>query len=370
MELFFTLAHTAISFIIIISLIVFIHEFGHYLAARLCGVKIDAFSIGFGKELFGWSDKTGTRWKVCLIPMGGYVKMYGDATEASTPDMSRLETMSDAEKRISFHYKTLWQKAIIVAAGPFANFLLAIVIFTGLIMTNGLDTTEPVVGTVMEGSAGEAAGLQPNDRILTIDGKQVGNFNHIVRLIATNLGEEVTLKVERQGQVLDVTLIPKMEEYEDALGNKASRPLIGITSQKLTSDNVNIFQAIGESVKRIYQMIDMSVEFIGQMITGNRSAEELKGPLGIAELSGKATQQDFATILWFMALLSVNLGFVNILPIPPLDGGHLLFYALEGARGRPLAEKFQEWGYKIGLVFILSLMGFTLFNDFKQIVFG
>lgn len=361
--------HTALSFIVILSIIVFIHEFGHYLAARLCGVKIDAFSIGFGKELFGWTDKADTRWKVCIAPLGGYVKMYGDATEASTPDAEKLEEMSDEEKKISFHYKALWQKAIIVAAGPLANFLLAIVIFSSLIFTNGLDTTEPVVGTVVEGSAAEAAGIQMDDRIVSIDGEEVNTFNQISRKIATNLGEPIELEIERLGSLLTITLTPQMDEYEDALGNKVERPLIGISTKKLTSKDVNVFEALGESVKRTYGMIEMSLGFMGQIITGDRSAKELKGPLGIADLSGKAAKQDFMTIIWFMALLSVNLGFVNILPIPPLDGGHLLFYALEGAQGRPVAEKFQEWGYKAGFAFIILLMGFTIYNDFVQLVF-
>ena len=305
-----------------------------------------------------------------MLPMGGYVKMYGDATEASTPDMSHLEKMTEAERRISFHYKRLWQKAIIVAAGPAFNFILAITIFTSLIMTNGLDTTEPVVGTVMKGSAAESAGLQPNDRVVKINSTDISSFNQITRVIATNLGESVTLTVNRGGAPVTVTLVPKMENFTDALGTTSKRPLIGISSRKITSNDVNLPQAVWESTKRTWQMISISVDFIGQMLSGKRNADELKGPIGIAELSGKATQQDFSTIIWFMALLSVNLGFVNILPIPPLDGGHLLFYALEGARGRPMAEKFQEWGYKIGLGLILTLMSFTIFNDFKQIILG
>ncbi len=367
-DMMLSLGHTALSFIIILSVIVFIHEFGHYLAARLCGVKIDAFSIGFGKELFGWTDRSGTRWKVSLAPLGGYVQMHGDATEASTPDAEKLEEMPEAERKISFHYKKLWQKAIIVAAGPFANFLLAIVIFSSLIYTNGLSTTEPVIGEVMAESAAEAAGLQPNDRILTINRKKVASFNDISTKIATNLGEPIDITLLRDGETEKVTLTPRMEDFEDALGNKGKRPLIGISTKKITSQDVNLFEAIGESIKRTYNMIEMSLAYLGQIITGDRSAKELKGPLGIAELSGKAASKDFSTIIWFMALLSVNLGFVNILPIPPLDGGHLLFYALEGAQGRPVAEKFQEWGYKVGFAFIAGLMLFTIYNDIVQLV--
>ena len=367
-DMMLNLGHTALSFIIILSIIVFIHEFGHYLAARLCGVKIDAFSIGFGKELFGWTDRTGTRWKVSLAPLGGYVQMHGDATEASTPDAEKLEDMPEEERKISFHYKALWQKAIIVAAGPFSNFLLAIVIFSCLIYTNGLSTTEPVIGEVLAGSAAEEAGLQPDDRILEINGKEVGSFNDISSNIATNLGEPIDILLLRDGMQKNIILTPRMDEFEDALGNKAQRPLIGISTKKITSEDVGLFAAIGESVKRTYNMVEMSLAYLGQIIIGDRSAKELKGPLGIAELSGKAASKDFSTIIWFMALLSVNLGFVNILPIPPLDGGHLLFYALEGAQGRPVAEKFQEWGYKVGFAFIAGLMLFTIYNDIVQLV--
>ncbi len=370
MESLLNFGHTAIAFIVIISIIVFIHEFGHYLAARLCGVKIEAFAIGFGKEIFGWTDKAQTRWKVCIAPLGGYVKMYGDATEASTPDAERLDAMSEEEKRISFHYKPLWQKAIIVAAGPAANFILAIAIFTFLIFTNGLDTTEPVVGSIIEGSAAEDAGLQPGDRITAINDQEISTFNQISRNIITNLGEPVHLEIERDGNLIRMDITPRMQVQKDALGNEVERPLIGIGSQKLTSENINLVAALGESVKRTWQMIELSLHFLGQIISGDRSAEELKGPIGIADLSGKAAQQDIFTIIWFMALLSVNLGFVNILPIPPLDGGHLLFYVLEGARGRPMAEHFQEWGYRAGFALIMLLMGFTIYNDLKQLIFS
>lgn len=370
MDYLLNFSHTAVSFIVIISIIVFIHEFGHYFVARLCGVKIEAFAIGFGKELFGWTDKAQTRWKVCVAPLGGYVKMFGDVSEASTPDNEALEKMTEEERRVSFHYKPLWQKGLIVAAGPAANFILAIAIFTGLIFTSGLDTTEPIIGKVMDDSAAEEAGLLPGDRIISVNGTEVDRFGEISPQIATNLGEPVTLKINRDGEVLTKELTPRMETQTDPLGNEVKRPLIGITSQKLVAEDVTLLQAIGASVARTYGMIELSLDFIGQMITGQRSADELRGPIGIAEMSGDATQQSFATIIWFMALLSVNLGFVNILPIPPLDGGHLLFYVLEGARGQPLAEQFQEWGYRAGFALILTLMAFTIYNDLRHILFS
>jgi regulator of sigma E protease len=368
MESLLTFAHTTIAFLVIISIIVFLHEFGHYAAARLCGVKVEAFAIGFGKEIFGWTNKAGTRWKICIAPLGGYVKMFGDASEASTPDFEAMQHMSEEDKKVSFQHKALWQKAIIVAAGPFANFLTAIVVFTTLTMTTGLTTTAPIVGNVLENSAAAEAGLQVGDKILTIDGKHVRKFDHISPMIMTNLGEAVTLEVARGEEVLNVTLTPKLVETEDMVGNMIKRPMIGISSQKITSKDVNLFEAVGVSVERTYQMIELSLEFMGQIIAGNRSADELKGPIGIADMSGKVAKKDWYTIFFFMALISVNLGFVNILPIPPLDGGHLLFYVVEGLRGRPMAEKMQTWGYKIGFGLILCLMGFTIFNDIRQLV--
>jgi regulator of sigma E protease len=368
MELIYNFTYTAVAFLVIISIIVFLHEFGHYLAARLCGVKIEAFAIGFGKELFGWTDKAGTRWKICVAPLGGYVKMFGDATEASTPDAEKLENLSEEEKKLTFHHKNLWQKSIIVAAGPLANFITAFVIFTALIMTTGLNTTKPIVGDVLQDSAAEAAGLQKGDEILSIDGRQVRKFDHISPLIMTNLGEEVEIKLKRDGELITVRLTPKIVESEDGLGNKVKRPMIGISSQKIMLKDVGVLEAMVVSAQRIYQMIEMSLEFLGQIITGGRSADELKGPIGIADMSGKVAKKDWGTIFFFMALISVNLGFVNILPIPPLDGGHLLFYVIEGAQGRKVAEKVQMWGYKVGFAIILSLMGFTIFNDIRQLI--
>jgi regulator of sigma E protease len=368
MDAILTFAHTAISFLIIISIIVFLHEFGHYLAARLCSVKIEAFAIGFGKEVFGWTDRKGTRWKICIAPLGGYVKMFGDASEASTPDFEAMNRMTEEERKVSFQHKKLWQKAIIVSAGPLANFLTAITIFTTLTMTTGLSTTKPIVGSVMENSAASEAGLQNGDEILSIDGKEVRKFDHISPMIMTNLGEEVTLEVKRGAEVMQVRLTPKIVASEDGLGNKVNRPMLGISSQKITSEDVNLIEAVGVSIGRTYQMIELSLDFMGQIIAGNRSADELKGPIGIADMSGKVAKKDWYTIFFFMALISVNLGFVNILPIPPLDGGHLLFYAVEGASGRKVAEKVQNYGYKVGFLLIMCLMGFTIFNDIRQLI--
>jgi regulator of sigma E protease len=372
---FTQLPHYLASFVIVLTVIVFVHEFGHYLVARLCGVKIEVFSIGFGREIFGFNDRAGTRWKFSILPLGGYVKMFGDAGAASTADADKIEAMSAAERKVSFHFQALWKKALIVAAGPAANFLLTIAVFTFFIFTTGLTSTDPVVGSVMKDSAAAEAGLREGDRILSLDGKKMRRFDDITNAMMTSVGKPVTLEVQRQKQRFTLTLTPRMFEDKDVIGNPVSRPIIGITSQKIVFKDVGLTTALAEAVRRTYGLCVASLRVLGQMIAGERSAEELKGPIGIAKLSGDVTQQGESisetarTVLWFIALLSANLGLINLFPIPMLDGGHLAFYAIEGVRGRPMAERFQEFGYRMGVVFIVTLMAFTLFNDLRQLIF-
>jgi regulator of sigma E protease len=374
MDFLFSSAHYVLSFAAVISIIVFIHEFGHFLAARLCGVKVEVFSIGFGRELLGRTDKHGTRWRLALWPVGGYVKMYGDAGAASTPDDAKLEQMSDAEKKISFHYKPLWAKAIIVAAGPAANFLLAIAVFTYFIFTVGLSSTQPLVGEVIKDTPAAEAGLQTGDLVMKVNKRTMKSFNDIPDAIMTNLGTPVTLTVKRGDEVFERVLTPRTMEDKDALGNVVKRPFIGIRSQQITYENVGFISAVGIAAAKTYDMCATSLEVMGQMITGKRSTEELKGPLGIAEMSGQVTRtgetlgETARMFLWFIALLSVNLGLVNLLPIPMLDGGHLAFYGLEALRGRPMAEKFQEYGYRFGFMVIACLMALSVFNDVRNLV--
>ena len=375
MEFLANLGHYAWSFVVILSVIVFIHEFGHYIVAKWCGVKVEAFSIGFGKELFGWNDKSGTRWKVSLLPFGGYVKMFGDAGAASTEDKDKIEAMSEEDKSVSFHFKPLWQKALVVAAGPVANFLLTIAVFTYFIYSSGLTSSEPIVGEIISDTPAQSAGLQPGDRILTVDGENVEKFGDISRKISLNLGEPVELTLLRQEAPMTLTITPMAYDDVDALGNPIKRPLIGFKSTELTNETLTFPQALGEAANRTYEICVLTLTSIGQIISGDRSAEELKGPLGIAKLSGQVTQSGDTTdetvrmILWFIAMLSANLGLINLLPIPLLDGGHLLFYAIHGMRGRPMAEKVQEYGFRLGFAMIMTLMAFTLYNDVRQIVF-
>jgi regulator of sigma E protease len=360
--------HTLLSFVVVLSIIVFVHEFGHYIVAKLCGVRITAFSIGFGKEIYGFNDRSGTRWKFSLLPLGGYVKMFGDASAASTADTNALERMSDAERAVSFHYKPLWQKALVVVAGPAANFLLTISIFTYFIVSNGLPSVEPVVGAVMEQSAAAEAGLKTGDRILSVDNKTVKSFNDIPYYISTNLGTPVQLGVERAGETLSITLTPNLTEEKDDLGNTGKRPLIGIKSQEIKYEDVGPVRAVGEAVERTYMICVATLEALKQMVMGERSAEDLKCPIGIAQLSGQAASKDVMTVLWLMAMISANLALVNLLPVPLLDGGHLAFYTVEALRGRPLAEKFQEYSFRFGFILLISLMVFTLFNDLRRLI--
>jgi regulator of sigma E protease len=366
MEHLLSLLHTLWSFFVVLSVIVFIHEFGHYIVAKMCGVKIVAFSIGFGKEIIGWNDRSGTRWKISLLPLGGYVKMYGDASAASTADEDALEQMNDEDRNLTFHHKSLAKKAAIVVAGPLANFLLTIAVLTYFIMTVGLSSADPIVGAVMPDSPALAAGLNAGDRVIKINNDRVSSFNDIPYLISTNLGTPVTLHILRAEKEMQLTLTPKEVEDDDGLGNKIKRPIIGIKSVEIKYQDVGLLHALGESTKRTYMICVSTIKVLGQMITGQRDASGLKGPVGIAQLSGQATQKDFHTTLWLIAMLSANLGLVNLFPIPMLDGGHLAFYAAESLRGRPLAQKVQEYGFKLGFILLSTLMVFTLFNDLRK----
>lgn len=368
MEILGSLLHTGIWFLVIMSVIVFIHEFGHYIIARWCGVKVETFSIGFGREVWGFNDKADTRWKFSILPLGGYVKMFGDASEASTPNNKLLKKMTKAEKAISFHYKPLWKKSLIVSGGPLFNFLTTIAVFTWFAFSNGIVSTDPIIGEIIDDSAAQEAGLIAGDKIIEVAGEPIEVFQDIPIAIITNLGTEITMKIERDGETRQLTLTPRIIETEDAYGNKVEQPLIGIRSQKTTFKDVGVTQALGYAVKRTYEICVATLKVIGQLITGQRDTDQLKGPVGIAQMSGQAADAGLNSVLWFIALLSANLGLVNLLPIPMLDGGHLMYYGIEAIQGKPLADKVQEYGFKFGLVVILSLMAFTIVNDIVQMI--
>ncbi len=370
MEILQLVLHNALSFIAIISLIVFIHEFGHFYVARLCGVQIEAFSIGFGKEIFGFNDKKGTRWKLCILPLGGYVKMYGDKNGASMPDLEELKKMSTEEKGKSFIYKNVYQRFAIVIAGPAANFLLAILLFTFLFKINGLNTVLPIVDEVLPQSAALESNLQKGDKILTIDGKEITDFNEVRQAVMTSSSKELHFEIEREKQILKINITPKYQVSKDFFGDEIKTGMLGITASQTIHEDLNIGQSFAQANAETYKISLAIFDAIGELVTGKRSVKELGGPIKIAKYSGKTVTMGITVVAWFMAMISINLGVMNLLPVPMLDGGHLFFYIIEMVIKKPLPQKAQNIGFQIGMALVLTLMLFTTFNDVQQLIFG
>jgi regulator of sigma E protease len=356
-------------FLVVLTVLVFVHELGHYWVARRNGVRVDVFSIGFGPELFGWTDRAGTRWKVSAVPLGGYVKMFGDADPASTPDTGNLSQMSDEDRSVSFHHKRLGQRSAIVAAGPIANFLFAIVLFAGVYSIVGQPFTPPEITGVAEGSAAEQAGLQPGDRIVRINGIEIERFEQIQKIVLLNLDHPVELVILRDGSERTVTATPRIDETADSRGNVMRTPRLGIVGKKVEFVRHGPVESIWRGVSETWVQTVGTIQALGQIITGRRQTDELGGPIRIAEMSGDVARGGPAALLIFMAVLSVNLGLINLFPVPMLDGGHLLFYGFEALRGRPLGPRAQEYGFRIGLVLVFSLMLFATWNDLSRLPF-
>jgi regulator of sigma E protease len=356
-----------IPFLVVLTVLVFVHEFGHYIIARWNGVRVEVFSIGFGPEIFGWNDKAGTRWKFSAIPLGGYVKMFGDANAASQPDAEGAEQMSAAERAVAFPHKRLGQRAAIVVAGPAANFLFAIVVLAGLFMISGQPYTAPVVDQVREQSAAAAAGLQPGDRIVQLDGQEIERFEELQRIVRLSPGETMSLVVQRAGERVQMTATPERSTVTDSVGTEHTIGLLGVTSTGMEYKRFGPFESVLRAGEETYALTTGTLQAVGQIIAGSRSTDELGGPIRIAQLSGQVADTGVTNIVWFMAVLSINLGLINLFPVPMLDGGHLMFYAIEAVRGRPLGEKAQDIGFKIGLACVLALMIFATFNDLKHI---
>lgn len=359
---------TAIFFIAVISIVVFVHEFGHYIIARWAGVKIEVFSIGFGRELIGWNDRSGTRWKISALPLGGYVKMYGDASEASNPS-SEIFNLSEEEKAKTFHHKPLYKKAAIVAAGPIFNFLLTILILAGFYISMGVPFAEPVVDSVVKDSVAESAGILAGDRILKINGNEVYDFSDISSEVFINLGTPITLNIARQGKNIDIILTPKIIE-DSFFGRKAKHGSIGVAAKKIFI-KVGVFGALKAGVVNTYNICVMNLKGIGQILVGKRSASEsVQGPVSMAKMAGNAADGGIYVMITYIALISVSLGLVNLFPIPVLDGGHLLMYLIQAITGRPMNEKLQEYSFRLGMALISMLMAFAIINDFWPGVFA
>jgi len=355
--------HNLFAFVIILSIIVFIHEFGHYIVAKFCKVKIEEFSIGFGKELFGFNDKSGTRWKFSLLPFGGYVKMFGDRNPASIADSDKLLEMSEADKKVSFYFKNVWQRIAIVAAGPIANFLLCIMLLTVIFRVQGLTTVLPIIDQVQEQSAASEVGILVGDKVLKINDVAINDFEQLRQIVVQNGEKAMSLELQRNEQILNIVLTPKMSLSKNIFGEEQKTPLIGVGASQFEYHPLGLGQAFIHANIETYNLGIAITKAIGELITGQRSIKELSGPVKIAQYSGKSMDAGFMMVLWFMAMISVNLGVANLLPIPVLDGGHLFYYIIEAIKGKPLHQKVQNAGFQFGFMVLITLMIFTTYND-------
>jgi regulator of sigma E protease len=368
---FSLLSHLLIGFVIpflfVLAIVVFFHELGHFLIARWAGVKVLTFSLGFGPELAGFNDRHGTRWKISAVPLGGYVKFFGDDTEASTPSAVALANMTEQERADSFHHKKVGPRAAIVAAGPIANFLLAIVIFTGLFTFLGKPSTTARVDKVEANSAAAAAGFQVGDIVTSIDGTRIDSFSDMQRIVGIRAGEKLTFTVKRGDTTLKLQGTPELKETKDPFGNVRRAGVLGITRQTsagdVTTERVDPATALLLGVKETWFVVERTFAYIGGIFTGRESADQIGGPLRIAQISGQVASIGLAPLVQLAAVLSISIGLLNLFPIPLLDGGHLLFYAVEAVRGRPLSDRAQEMGFRIGLGLVLMLMVFATYND-------
>ncbi|MEM8771747.1 MAG: RIP metalloprotease [Pseudomonadota bacterium] len=401
---------TLIAFLILLTVIVFIHEYGHFSVARMLGVRVEVFSIGFGKTLARWVDKKGTEWRIALLPLGGYVKFFGDmnpasqaSSEVSEPQAAPVTTqfpkpgdeeetaarMTPEERAVCFHFKPVWARALIVAAGPVFNFILAVVIFTSLFMTLGRDNLAPIVGVVSPESAALEAGFKPGDTILTVDGRRIEKFNQLYDLVLLSGGAEMRFEIERGGDTQSLTVTPRRVEGADRYGNPIERWLLGLGPDQnaVTFQKFGFFEALGEGVHELWRVLSITVRFMGKIITGQEDPRQLGGPLKMAQYAGQSVMSGFDESVyasepsfWTMlkvslidfislaAVVSVSIGFLNLLPVPVLDGGHLMYYAYEAIAGQPLGAKAQAIGFRVGIVMLASLMIFVTWNDINNLI--
>jgi regulator of sigma E protease len=354
-----------VPFLFTLTVIVFFHELGHFLVARLHGIRVLVFSIGFGPELVGFTDRHRTRWKISAVPLGGYVKFFGDENEASAPNAATLAAMTEEERRQSFPGQSVGARAAVVVAGPITNFLLAIVIFAGVFMFYGKTTAIPRIAAVEPGSAAAAAGFQVGDLIVSIDGGKIDNFADVQRIVNFNPGRMLTMEVERGGTLVTLHATP---------AEKDKKGILGITRSNAPGDvkteSVGVTEAVWLGVDKTWFVIETTMLYLRDVAVGRQSADQIGGPIKIAQISGEVAKLGLGALLDFTGLLSVSIGLLNLFPVPLLDGGHLLFYGIEAARGRPLSERAQEVGFRIGLAIVLMLMIFAAFNDLRPYLAG
>jgi regulator of sigma E protease len=355
-----------VPFLFVLTIVVFFHELGHFLVARWCGIRVMAFSIGFGPEIVGFNDRYGTRWKIAAVPLGGFVKFFGDEDVASVPDLAAAAAMSEDEKKDSFVHQKVASRSAVVAAGPIANFILAIVIFAGIFMTYGKQTATARVDAVQPQSAAAAAGFQPGDLVTAIDGEKIDSFADMQRIVSVSAGEKLTIEVERANKLITLKATPELKELKDNFGNVHRLGVLGISRSMAPGDiktqKLGPLQAVAMGAQETWFVVDRNLSYIGGVFAGREAADQLGGPIRIAQVSGQVCHT-FSACMNLTAVLSASIGLLNLFPIPLLDGGHLLFYGIEALRGRPLSERAQTVGFRIGLAIVVMLMIFATFND-------
>jgi regulator of sigma E protease len=359
---------TLVPFLFVLTVVVFVHEMGHYLVGRWCGIGVKAFSIGFGPELFGFNNRHGTRWKLCAIPLGGYVKFVGDMNATSSqPSAEDIETLTDTERKVAFHTQPIWKRAATVVAGPLFNFLLTIAVFAVLFSVYGRPVLEPMVAEVTAGSPAARAGILPGDRFVRVDGSKVETFSDVQRLVSGRAGDTITFTMLRGGKEVTVTATPELMDQKDALGNKVKVAVIGVVNNaELGQPRLITYSPVGAvraAVAETGHVIQRTGQFLQRFVVGREDKCQLGGPIKIAKMSGQAAKLGFEWLVQLVAFLSVGIGILNLLPIPPLDGGHLLFYGIEAVIRRPVSERMMEMGYRAGLFLVLGFMGFVFWND-------
>lgn len=359
---------TLVPFLFVLTVVVFVHEMGHYLVGRACGIGVQAFSIGFGPELVGFNDRHGTRWKLCAVPLGGYVKFVGDMNATSSqPGAEEIDALSEEERKVAFHTQPIWKRAATVFAGPLFNFLLTIAVFTVLFSVYGRYVSEPMVASVTAGSPAEQAGLMPGDRFVSVDGRKVETFGDVQRLVSGRAGDAIDFVMLRNGQEVSLTATPTLMDQQDALGNKVKIAIIGVVNNEQVGQprlvTYGPVQALSAAVSETGHIVERTGQFLTRFAVGREDKCQLGGPVRIAGMAGQAAKLGFEWLVQLVALLSVGIGILNLLPIPPLDGGHLAFYAIEAVIRRPVSEWMMEAVYRTGLVLVLGFMGFVFWND-------
>ena len=353
-------------FLVVITVIVFFHELGHYWVAKRNGVHVEVFSIGFGRELFGWNDRSGTRWKVSLLPLGGYVKMFGQSDTGPDADQQATE-WTEEQRAGAFPAKSVGQRFSIVLAGPVANFILSIVLFAGVFAFVGQSQTLPEATMVLEGSAAEQGGVLPGDLIVGVDGVPISRFDELQFQVSTSPGVPMVFEILRDGETITLDITPEAVMQDDGMGNEREVGRLGISTDKVVFERVPLGEALWAGVVETYTWCARIFDFLGKIFSGTQSSKDLAGPLGIADMSGSVAQHGFANLVLFMAILSVNLGLINLFPVPMLDGGHLVFYVIEAVRGRPVGERAQEYSFFVGLGLVGALFLFVTFNDLSRL---